>query len=406
MSYNEEGRKEVFNGMMKHNFLTGLVCFFLFFPTCTGSAQTSPADPLTEVAVMAFAGEDTALNATLRDAAVREIQGLGKYNPRPVAGEEYPGGLGFPPDGSPAPEYVGTSKYALTGQFYIDPGGVGHFQLWLWKSGDGSLVYTDEMVAGNTNEALNYMPAMVSWIFSHIPEEDGDSRVYEAADTTGYTPGPQYDAQNDILNRWLYAGLRGGGSFRFYTLPEFTKDYPSDTPNAFSYEISFQFAFRFLPFMSIQAEAVFTQDRANFQGAGYYNEPGGISWHIFYTDRYTSTSLLFPLTVKFPLVLDPYIISPFGGIYWALPLGKMTLDSNIANRKTGEFDYDLTGRFGITAGVDLGMRLGPGILFLDARYGSDFGETLIQIDDGTTIRYKRAMLSISIGYELALMSKR
>jgi hypothetical protein len=211
-------------------------------------------------------------------------------------------------------------------------------------------------------------------------------------------------AQNDILDRWLYAGLRGGGSFRTYTLPELAKDYHADIPD-YSYEAAFQFAFRFMPFMSLQAEAVFTQDRARFRGSEYHKSDDQ-SWFIFYTDSYSSTSLLFPLTVKIPLVFDPYIISPFGGIYWALPLGKMTKRSNSATGKTGEFDYDLTGRFGITAGVDLGIRLGPGILFLDARYGGDFGEILIQVDDGTTISYKRAMLSVSIGYELALLNKR
>ncbi|MDR0451505.1 MAG: PorT family protein [Treponema sp.] len=403
MSYNEKGRKEVFNGMMKHNFLTGLVCIFLFFPPCTGSAQTPSAGtgggaPLTEVAVMAFAGDDTALSATLRDASIREIQNLGNYNPRPVPEELYPEILSFPPDEPPAPEYLGASKYVLTGEYYTNPGEeLGHFQLWLWNSGDGSLVYTDELVAGNRNEALNYMPIVISWIFSRILEEEQGSPLNAAAGTP--------EAQDDPLNRWLYVGIRAGGSFRFYTLPELTKDYYFEVPYSFTYEASFQFAFRFLPFMSVQVEAVFTQDRAMFRGPEYY-ESDSESLHIFFTDSYTSLSLMFPVTVKFPLVFAPFIVSPFGGAYWTLPLGKMALDSSIATRTTGKFDYELTGRFGVTAGVDMGIRLGPGILFLDTRYGYDFGETVIRIDDQNLINYRRTMLSVSIGYELALLKKK
>jgi hypothetical protein len=351
---------------------------------------------------MTFAGNDAMLNVELRDAAVEEVQGLGKYNPRPVFEEEYPESLGFPTDEPPLLEYLGNSKYVLTGEFYTDPGGVGHFQLWLWNSGDGSLVYTDEMVAGDIDEVLSYMPTMIDWIFSHIPEE---ATAGQSSWLTADTRSPRYDAEHDLFNRWLYVGLRGGGSFRFYTLPASTKDYYFDAPYDFTYEASLQVAFRFLSFMSIQAEAVFTHDRAKLRGPEYY-ESGGESWHILYTDSYSSTSLLFPVTVKFPLVLDPYIISPFAGVYWTLPLGGMMLDSNIAARKTGEFDYELSGRFGLTVGVDVGVRLGPGILFLDARYGSDFGKTLIHMDDGGIISYKRSMLSISIGYELALLNKK
>ncbi|MDR0450779.1 MAG: hypothetical protein LBH26_05910 [Treponema sp.] len=381
------------------------------------------AVPLPEVAVMPFAGEDEVLSVVLRDATLNEVQGLGGYNPRFVSGEEYPGILSLPPDEPPGPAFLGSSQYALTGKFYFDfEEEMWHFQLWLWNSGDGSLVYTDKLVAVDSDESLSYLSAMVSWIFSRIPKEETeepDSRLEvpdSAADTAG-APDPRYEVENDIqtddpqvkndpLDNWLYLGLRAGGSFRFYTLPELTKDYYFNSPLDFTYEASFQVAFKFLPFMSVQAEAVFTQDSAKFQGPEYHQSASGESWHIFYTDRYSSMSLLFPVTIKFPLVFDPYIISPFGGVYMALPLGKMRLDSNIATRKIGEFDYDLNGYFGLTAGVDLGIRVGPGILFLDARYSSDLGETIVRIDDGSIVSYRRAMLSFSLGYELALLNKK
>jgi hypothetical protein len=375
------------------------LCFFLFVPPGPGSAQTSSA-PAREVAILAFTGEDAEMSALLYEAVTKEVEGLGGYYSRSVSGEEHPEILSSPPDEAPAPDYVGTAEFAFTGRFHIDlDEDLGYFQLWLWNSGDGSLVHTDEMVARDIDEALGYITTMVTWIFSHIPGEPGEGGSL-AADR----PGPR--SGNDPLDHWLYLGLRGGGSFRFYTLPEVAMNNYSRVPHDFAFEGSFQIAFKFLPYMSVQAEAVFSHDRVKFGGPETHQTAGGETLHIFYTDSYSSMSLLFPLTVKFPLALDPYIISPFGGAYYTLPLGKMKLNSNIAARKTGDFDYDLAGGFGLIAGVDLGIRLGPGVLFLDTRYGVDLGETRVHMDDGNEVRYNRGMLSFSIGYELALLEKK
>jgi hypothetical protein len=279
--------------MTKRKFLTAFFCllwFFLVFPPCTGSAQTSfagpedgdaaplteaavtpaagpedgdavplpevavtpaagPEDgdaaPLTEVAVMPFFGDNALLNALLSDAALTEIQGLGKYNPQSVSGEEHPGILDLLPDEPPSPEYLDASQYVLTGEFYIDIATMlEHVQLWLWNSGNGSLVYTDELVAEDSDEALSYIPPLISWIFSQIPEEEADEQDFltdGAIDSTD-TPGVLSAAKEYPRENWLYAGLRGGGSFRFYTLPELTGNRYSDAPYDFTYEVSFQFA--------------------------------------------------------------------------------------------------------------------------------------------------------------------
>jgi hypothetical protein len=357
---------------------------------------------------MTFVGDDLSLSAMLHDATVSEVRGIDGYNPRLVSTEEFPESIGFPPDEPPAPNYLGASRYVLTGEFYIDlDEEMQHFQLWLWRSNDGSLVYTDELVAEDIDEAISYMPALVSWIFSRIPEErrvtvvERNSQVELITDSSGR----QYEVNDDPLNRWMYIGVRGGGSFRFYTLPKLVQDYSSNFTQGFSYELALQFGFRFLSFMSIQAEAIFTQDRAPFRGPIFQMSDDEIRY-IYYTDSYNSKSLMFPVTLKFPLAFEPYMVTPFGGVYLAIPLGQMTLETSNSSGKTGDFPYGLTMGLGITLGVDLGVRLGPGVLFLDLRYGGDLGETVIQMDDGTTRSYKRAMLSFSIGYELALLNKK
>jgi hypothetical protein len=394
--------------MMKRGFLPIFCCFFLFFMPRWGVAQTSTTNQIADVAVMTFVGDDLSLSAMLHDATVEEVRGIAGYNPRLVTVQEFPETIGFPPDEPPAPNYLGNSKYVLTGEFYIDlDEEMQHFQLWLWKSADGSLVYTDELVAEDIDEAMSYMPALVSWVFSRIPEErtvtvvDNSSRIELITNSSGQ----QYEVINDPLNRWLYVGFRAGGSFRFYTLPKLVQDYSSNFTQGFSYELALHFGVRFLSFMSIQLEAIFTQDHAPFRGPKFNLLEDEIRY-IYYTDSYNSKSLMFPVTLKFPLAFEPYMVTPFGGVYLALPLGQMELETTNTTGKSGTFEYGLTMALGITVGVDLGMRLGPGVLFLDLRYGGDFGETIIQMDDGTTRSYKRAMLSFSIGYELAILNKK
>jgi hypothetical protein len=256
-------------------------------------------------------------------------------------------------------------------------------------------------------EAMGYMPALVSWVFSRIPEERRVTVVERGSEVEIKTDssGQEYEVLNDPLNRWLYLGLRLGGSFRFYTLPKLVKDYSSNFTQGFTYEIGLQVGFRFLSFMSVQLEAIFTRDSAPFRGPKFQMLDEEIRY-IYYTDTYTSMSMMFPLTVKFPLQFKPFIISPFGGLYLALPLGQMTIESSDtdASNISGSFEYGLTMALGLTLGADFGIQLGPGILFLDLRYSGDLGTTVIQVDSGR--EYKRGMLSFSIGYELALINKK
>jgi hypothetical protein len=420
--------------MMERNFLPIFFYSILVFLPRIGFAQTPTINQIitdnttqpAEVAVMAFVGDDITLNALLRDATVAELRSIDGYNPQIVSLAEFPESINFLPDEPPAPNYLGNSKYVLTGEFYIDlDEEMQHFQLWLWKSGDGSLVYTDELVAEDIDEALSYMPVLVSWVFSRIPEErrvtvvdrgsqvnvtvnggqDGAITQSSLTRVVSDSSGRQYEVRDDPLNRWMYVGLRGGGSFRFYRLPKVVQDYSSHLSLGFTYEIGLQFGFRFLSFMSIQAEAIFTKDRAPFR-VSKFNMADDEIRYIYYTDTYNSKSLMFPVTLKFPLIFDPYIVTPFGGAYIAVPLGRMNLETTNTTGKDGSFEYGLTMHLGMTLGVDLGVRVGPGILFLDLRYNGDFGETLIRMDVGNTRSYKRAMMSFSIGYELALVNKR
>jgi hypothetical protein len=61
--------------------------------------------------------------------------------------------------------------------------------------------------------------------------------------------------------------------------------------------------------------------------------------------------------------------------------------------------YSYTVPLGVTAGADLGMHLGPGLLFLDIRYSLDFGTNE---SDNSIATFRRNMVSFSLGYKYGL----
>ncbi|MDR1949620.1 MAG: outer membrane beta-barrel protein [Spirochaetaceae bacterium] len=446
--------------MVRRVFCPVVLLLFLVFFTLPGEAQTAPAEtgsvaptetnnttaPAAEdgaasaeppqgtgdgnapipVSIMTFVGDDMAMSAQLHDAVITEVKGIGNYETQAVSEEQFPEQASLPPDEPPNPWYLGNSRFVLTGEFYIDMDEqMQHFQLWLWRSQDGSLVYTDELVAEDLDEAMSYMPALVSWVFSRIPQEQRvtvlerqqgvDVKVQlENTDGSGSGNGsesgndpseqkPKYEILNDPLNRWLYLGVRMGGSFRFYGLPKVVSDYSSNYTQGFTYEAAFQVGFRFLPFLSVQGELIFTQDNAPFRGPKFLVSEDEIRY-IYFTDNYISSSLMLPILVKFHVNKDPFMISPFGGIYFAIPLGELEFQSSEDGSTSQKYEYALSSAMGIAVGVNGGLRLGPGILFLDLRYAFDMGRTMIAMGDGR--EYTRSMLSFALGYELALINKK
>jgi hypothetical protein len=61
---------------------------------------------------------------------------------------------------------------------------------------------------------------------------------------------------------------------------------------------------------------------------------------------------------------------------------------------------------GFTIGGNAGIPLGEGILFADARYSIDFGNTNIKDNSGILELYTRGFLSFSLGYEIGMIGRR
>ncbi|MDR2111281.1 MAG: hypothetical protein LBP32_08220 [Spirochaetaceae bacterium] len=198
-------------------------------------------------------------------------------------------------------------------------------------------------------------------------------------------------------NYRLFLGLRAGPSLRIYTPSGDTAFTGGDTYGA-SLDTGFQASLQIVPLFSLQAEVVFTWDKASvwqyaLNSAGDDLNP--------YTRRFTGLSLQIPLIAKLNFYPGKFRISPFLGGYVFLPLGKMKTS---AIDEEASFSYSLSPPLGVLGGVSAGFPLGPGIIFADIRYAVDLAEPELQGGEGKT--YRRHGAALSLGYELGLFKKR
>jgi hypothetical protein len=203
-------------------------------------------------------------------------------------------------------------------------------------------------------------------------------------------------AEEDINAKWLRLGLRTGPSVRFYT-PSNDTPYTGGDTHGVSMDIALQANLRLFPFLSIQAEMIFTWDNASlwayFKGAN--NEIDR------YTNDYTAFSLQFPLLVKADLYPGNFKISPFLGLYCLAPLGKLKV-SNSLNSEKYSFSWSASPPVGLLVGLSGSRKMGPGAIIADLRYAADLGSLKT---NGNKV-FSRSMISLTVGYELGFFTRK
>ena len=95
-----------------------------------------------------------------------------------------------------------------------------------------------------------------------------------------------------------------------------------------------------------------------------------------------------------------FAVSLFTGPYFSIPLGKLEYASG---DRTDSYNFNVPA--GWLVGVAPGIRLGPGALFADIRYGGDFGNTSISDNNGVLSVYSRNMVSFTLGYEVGFIRR-
>jgi TolB-like protein len=181
----------------------------------------------------------------------------------------------------------------------------------------------------------------------------------------------------------FYLGLRGGFSFHIYEADDYgigKNDF------GFGGDASAQMSLQIFDFFAVQAEAgLIAGDTFETEVFGHY-----ANYPIIF--KYSAMTL--PLLGKITLRPGIFLLAGFGGVYFTLPFSPMTLDVNGT-----EYLYNFTAPMGFIAGGNIGIKLGPGTLFLDIRYAADFDATGIWGDWGSQAIYKRSLMTSSVGYE-------
>ncbi|MDR1443305.1 MAG: PorT family protein [Treponema sp.] len=335
------------------------------------------------VALLPLTGDEEAA-AQFGEAVMRAVTALGRYNPRQVSRDTVEAaGLRIPTDMPPVRELTPGVRFALTGGVYPGNNDESQFylQLWLWDMHSSAMIYTDDLVYEDTGSALESLPGLVEWLFSHIIE-----RTEEA------------ETEKEITwdhNR-INAGVRSGVSQHWYTAPN------ESVPGAYSltYEGGVFVAVRLTSLISLQAEFDLILDDLVYRMV--VNTSKDITYNpVLANERRHSFSLLFPVLVKFTLRPGSFRLSPYVGLFAFTPLGK-TRYSQYPGGKEGSFSWASDAPLGYSVGFEAARKLGPGILTADIRCLGDFSNITIRDNETnpgqTETVYKRSMLSFTIGY--------
>jgi hypothetical protein len=352
----------------------------VFFPALI-FAQTLPAENnwgldyegKAIVAVLPLAGEETEMIRRFQDRTAAAVAALEKYSPREVhLSAVTDAGMEIPTDMPPVQSLASGARYALTGGVY--PGsrtGEYYLQLWLWDMAGSTMIYTDDLVYDDMDGALESLPGLVEWLFSHIREITIET--------------PKADTWQDPL---FMLGLRMGLSHRWYA---------SSGKNALALNLEggVSGAMRLTSLFSLQLEFLLTKDTVVDRGLDLTSSPP-----VMENKKYTNLSLIVPLLFKMNFRAGPVRLSPLAGFYLMAPLGKTRYRYSTGGEDT--YSWSFTVPLGITAGLEGAVQYGPGKIFAGLRYAGDFG--LAIIDSVPEERsYRRRTFSLYLGYEFGFL---
>jgi TolB-like protein len=201
--------------------------------------------------------------------------------------------------------------------------------------------------------------------------------------------------------KFLHTGLRPGFSAHFYDTPG-TRFSGTEAEIWYSADIAAFIAFQVHRHFSVQTEVVFTSDAMSItKTLSKYDEYDNFLYDYNTTYSFASSNLLIPVLITATWRPSVFSIECLAGIYFNVPVGEIKIsDSFSGTEETG----GVSAPPGIAAGVGLGIKLGPGLLFLDLRYMADFANTKTESPSFTGDIYRRGMASAGIGYKMSFFN--
>jgi len=185
--------------------------------------------------------------------------------------------------------------------------------------------------------------------------------------------GDRMTINDDWRNKWLYAGARAFWTPRIYTAESTAAHIVNFGGGVFA-------EYHVLNFLSV--------------GAGFEIAPDLIKIIPKDKESYSNILLEIPVYVKYVLKTGNYfLLEPYAGIHINIPFKKTTAPPVIS----------------WMAGFQYGVKLGPGVLFIDPRFSMDIGKSVLNVDPAYGVNelpFQRYVIHLGIGYKLGFLTKR
>jgi hypothetical protein len=284
------------------------------------------------------------------------------------------------------PEYQ-DARYIITGDVSHDQYDeeFNLYTLTAWIPGNGSATRSVQVSSAfvDPQEVLDFIPFLIWQLTSVFPV---DTAPLPKTNNGPFPPSAPEDYA--WKHKWLYVGLLAGGSGRFYDRTDIdpsTRNIGMALDLAFRAEvqvISHYWPNNYLS-LSVLTGAALNLDNADYRD---YDSTGGAM--LMTPVKFSSSSLSFPLGLK--VNYKPGALS--FGLYVAAYYDLLLQDPP-------ESAFPL----GITAGLEAGVHVGPGLLYMDVHYAADVGETVFPSPSG--ISYKRSLIAMSLGYNFGFFKR-
>ena len=181
------------------------------------------------------------------------------------------------------------------------------------------------------------------------------------------------------MNNWLYLGGRLGFTPNIYNL---NSNIDMNAEAFASFDLAFQIGLHLTKHFFLQTELIYSSDEV------VVIKPEKISLQ--------SSSLTIPVIAKFGFSHNLFHYAFLGGLAFPIGLGNLEVEKNGVKQ---EYEYSIP--IGLLLGVNLGVKLGPGIVFTDLRLLQDLG----YINANGADQYSRTKICITLGYDFALWGK-
>jgi TolB-like protein len=362
------------NGTRKRFLPACLLCFWLFLPAQV-PAQQRPVIAMMAPQNQGLSKDEAYLPGLVYDALVRDFTrnpGLEVFDRenmpklmREIESEIYRSDAGFKKLGEL------DIDYALTGRLVKTPRG---FSLTVSVTNTKSLIAIASYNGTFSAEALEDKRSINKVSSELIKQMKKEIRR---------NAGPE-----DWKNKRLYIGARAGLAAQTPVINTHRDDINAEAATGF--EAALQFEYRFFEFSVMKLPLrFFAQSEIIFSGekiAAVLPEGDSVTME--------AGILTVPLLAKAAWTPRIFYFAVFAGPALTLPLGQMMIKQDGLERQ-----YDFSPTFGLLAGINAGIKVGQGAVFLDARY---YGDCLFtRVND--VQQYRRQTFSVSLGYRYGFL---